>query len=173
MSPDMTASRLSRAEQVRERRIKVGGLFGILKRCQAPCRPQMSVPPHGSELTPIAKPLGDGTLVKALARAWRWQKLLDDSVYASLSESGNSENISKSYMSLVLRLALLARISLRRSSEEWRTSRRCWSGLNARCGRAGPNNATTSAGEPARGVGALPVPSFALPDAEWSGRGPD
>jgi hypothetical protein len=73
-----------------------------------PWRPQMSVAPQGSELTPIAKPLGDGTLVKALARAWRWQKLLDDSVYASLSEIGNSENISKSYKSLVLRLARLA-----------------------------------------------------------------
>ena len=68
----------------------------------------MSVAPHGSELTPIAKPLGDGTLVKALARAWRWQKLLDDGVYASVSEIGDAENISKSYMSLVLRLALLA-----------------------------------------------------------------
>jgi hypothetical protein len=67
MPPEMTASRLSRAEQVRERRIKLGGLFGILKRCQGPWRPQMSVAPHGSELTPIAKPLGDGTLVKALA----------------------------------------------------------------------------------------------------------
>ena len=64
--------------------------------------------PDGSELAPISKPQPDGTLVKALARAWRWQKLLDDSVYASLSEIGNSENISKSYMSLVLRLARLA-----------------------------------------------------------------
>jgi hypothetical protein len=34
MPQEMTASRLSRAEQVRERRIKVGGLFGILKRSQ-------------------------------------------------------------------------------------------------------------------------------------------
>jgi hypothetical protein len=56
----------------------------------------MSVGPHGSELTPIAKPRADGTLGKALRRAWRWQKLLDDSVYASLSEIGDAENISKS-----------------------------------------------------------------------------
>jgi hypothetical protein len=33
--------------------------------------------PDGSELTPPAKPQPDGVLVKALARAWRWQKLLD------------------------------------------------------------------------------------------------
>ena len=39
--------------------------------------------PDGSELTPPTKPQPDGTLVKALARAWRWQKLLDPGVYAS------------------------------------------------------------------------------------------
>ena len=32
--------------------------------------------PDGSELTPPTKPQPDGVLVKALARAWRWQKLL-------------------------------------------------------------------------------------------------
>jgi hypothetical protein len=50
----------------------------------------------------------DGTLVKALARAWRWQKLLDEGVYASVSEIGDAESISKSYVSRILRLALLA-----------------------------------------------------------------
>jgi hypothetical protein len=45
---------------------------------------------------------------KALARAWRWQKLLDEGVYASVSEVGDAENISKSYVSRILRLALLA-----------------------------------------------------------------
>src|SRR5687768_1975669 len=50
----------------------------------------------------------DGTLVKALARAWRWQRMLDDGVYASVSEIGDAENISKSYVSRILRLALLA-----------------------------------------------------------------
>ena len=54
------------------------------------------------------KPQPDGTLVKALARAWRWQRMLDDGVYASVSEIGDAENISKSYVSRILRLALLA-----------------------------------------------------------------
>ena len=36
--------------------------------------------------------------VKALARAWRWQRLLDDGVYSSVSEIGDAENISKSYV---------------------------------------------------------------------------
>ena len=34
--------------------------------------------------------------------------MLDDRVYASVSEIGDAENISKSYVSRILRLALLA-----------------------------------------------------------------
>ena len=66
------------------------------------------VAPDGSELAPTSKPQPDGTLVKALARAWRWQRLLDEGVYTSVSEIGDAENISKSYVSRILRLALLA-----------------------------------------------------------------
>ena len=66
------------------------------------------VAPDGSEITPTTKPQPDSTLVEALARAWRWQRMLDDDVYASVSEIGDAENISKSYVSRILRLALLA-----------------------------------------------------------------
>jgi hypothetical protein len=66
------------------------------------------VGPDGSQIVPASRPQPDGTLVKALARAWRWQKLLDEGVYASVSEIGDAENISKSYVSRILRLALLA-----------------------------------------------------------------
>jgi hypothetical protein len=66
------------------------------------------VAPDGSELTPTSKPQPDGALLKALARAWRWQRMLDDGVYASVSDIGDAENISKSYVSRILRLALLA-----------------------------------------------------------------
>jgi hypothetical protein len=66
------------------------------------------VAPDGSAIVPASKPQPDGTLVKALARAWRWQRLLDDGVYASVSDIGDAENISKSYVSRILRLALLA-----------------------------------------------------------------
>jgi hypothetical protein len=66
------------------------------------------VAPDGSAIVPASKPQPDGTLVKALARAWRWQQLLDDGVYASVSDIGDAENISKSYVSRILRLALLA-----------------------------------------------------------------
>ena len=66
------------------------------------------VAPDGSAIVPSSKPQPDGTLLKALARAWRWQKMLDDGVFASVSEIGDAENISKSYVSRILRLALLA-----------------------------------------------------------------
>jgi hypothetical protein len=66
------------------------------------------VAPDGSELAPSSKPQPDGTLVKALARAWRWQRMLDEGVYTSVSEVGDAEKISKSYISRILRLALLA-----------------------------------------------------------------
>ena len=66
------------------------------------------VAPDGSEIAPTTKPQPDGALVKALARAWRWQRMLDDGVYASVSDIGDAEKISKSYVSRILRLALLA-----------------------------------------------------------------
>jgi hypothetical protein len=66
------------------------------------------VTPDGSAIVPSSKPQPDGTLVKTLARAWRWQRMLDDGVYATVSDIGDGENISKSYVSRILRLALLA-----------------------------------------------------------------
>jgi hypothetical protein len=66
------------------------------------------VAPDGSAIVLSSKPQPDGTLVKALARAWRWQGMLDEGIYATVSEIGDAENISKSYISRILRLALLA-----------------------------------------------------------------
>jgi hypothetical protein len=66
------------------------------------------VAPDGSQIVRATKPQPDGTLVKALARAWRWQRVMDEGVYATVSEIGDAENISKSYVSRILRLALLA-----------------------------------------------------------------
>jgi hypothetical protein len=66
------------------------------------------VAPDGSEISPATKRQPDGAFLKALARAWRWQRMLDEGVYATVSEIGDAENISKSYVSRILRLALLA-----------------------------------------------------------------
>jgi hypothetical protein len=45
-------------------------------------------------------------LVKALARSWRWQKLLHKGLYASVTETAEAERSSKGYVSRILRLAL-------------------------------------------------------------------
>ena len=66
------------------------------------------VAPDGCQIVPTSKPQPDCALVKAFARAWRWQRMLDEGVYATVSDVGDAENISKSYVSRILRLALLA-----------------------------------------------------------------
>jgi hypothetical protein len=47
-------------------------------------------------------------LVKALARAWRWQRVLESGEYGTLAELSAAERISRSYICRVLRLTLLA-----------------------------------------------------------------
>ena len=76
--------------------------------CQRRGGRERVVVPDGREIVPTSRPQPDGTLVKALARAWRWQRMLDVGVYATVSDIGDAENISKSYVSRILRLALLA-----------------------------------------------------------------
>ena len=50
----------------------------------------------------------DITLVKALARAFRWRKLLEAGAYGTIAELAKAEKINPSYVSRVLRLTLLA-----------------------------------------------------------------
>jgi hypothetical protein len=66
------------------------------------------VAPDGSEIATATKPQPDGTLVKALARAWRWQRMLENREYGTLAELADAEGITRSYVCRVLRLTLLA-----------------------------------------------------------------
>jgi hypothetical protein len=66
------------------------------------------VTPDGSAIVPNSKPKPDGTAVKALARAWRWQRMLAEGHYASVAELADAERINRSYVSRILRLTLLA-----------------------------------------------------------------
>jgi hypothetical protein len=50
----------------------------------------------------------DNTMVKAIARAFRWRRLLEEGHYGSVVELADAEKINKSYVSRVLRLSLLA-----------------------------------------------------------------
>ena len=50
----------------------------------------------------------DNTLVKALARAFRWKRMLESGEFAIIAELAEREGIAPSYMTRVLRLTLLA-----------------------------------------------------------------
>ena len=50
----------------------------------------------------------DSTLIKALARAFRWKRMLESGEFATIAELAEREGIARSYMTRVLRLTLLA-----------------------------------------------------------------
>jgi hypothetical protein len=69
---------------------------------------KMIVAPDGSRVVPQTNQDADSTIIKALGRASRWQKLLEDGVYATITDLANGERINRSYVSRTLRLCLLA-----------------------------------------------------------------
>jgi hypothetical protein len=50
----------------------------------------------------------DTTLVKALARAFRWRRMMETGRFATINELASAEKINSSYVSRLLRLTLLA-----------------------------------------------------------------
>jgi hypothetical protein len=50
----------------------------------------------------------DPTLVKALARAFRYQRMLNEEHYASITEMAEAERLDRGYMGRLLQLTLLA-----------------------------------------------------------------
>ena len=50
----------------------------------------------------------DSTLLKALARAFRWKRMLESGEFTTIAELAERESIAPSYMTRVLRLTLLA-----------------------------------------------------------------
>ena len=50
----------------------------------------------------------DNSIVKALARAFRWQELLENGTYATIADIAEAENINETYVGRILRLTLLA-----------------------------------------------------------------
>ena len=50
----------------------------------------------------------DNTMIKALARAFRWKRMLESGEFATIAELAKREGIAPSYMTRVLRLTLLA-----------------------------------------------------------------
>ncbi len=66
-------------------------------------RKEMQLPEGAAQTRKI-----DGALVKALARAFRWKRMLETGEFATIAELAEREGIAPSYMTRVLRLTLLA-----------------------------------------------------------------
>lgn len=74
----------------------------------------LSVKPRGGRkaiITPAIMELEakqDITLIKAVARAFRWRRMLETGRFGTLAELAAAEKINASYVSRVMRLTLLA-----------------------------------------------------------------
>jgi ParB-like chromosome segregation protein Spo0J len=77
----------------------------------APSDPEVASPEHrapdGGDAWAPAKPRPDETLIRALARAHRWKRLLEEGKFRS-AEVAEAENVTRSFVNRLLRLTLLA-----------------------------------------------------------------
>lgn len=69
---------------------------------------KLVIAPDGATARMPPRARVDSTLVKALARAFRWRKMLETGIYGTVREIAAVEKVSSSYVSRILRLALLA-----------------------------------------------------------------
>ena len=67
---------------------------------------KLVITPDGTAHRP--RPRIDNTLVKAIARAHRWQRMLESGECGSITELAEAEKINRSFICRVLRLTLLA-----------------------------------------------------------------
>jgi hypothetical protein len=65
-------------------------------------RKEMQMPERAAQ-----KCRADSTLVKALARAFRWKQMLESGEFATIAELAEREGIATSYMTRILRLTQL------------------------------------------------------------------
>ncbi len=66
-------------------------------------RREMQVPESSTQQSK-----SENSLVKALARAFRWKRMLESREFTTIAELAEREGIAPSYMTRVLRLTLLA-----------------------------------------------------------------
>ena len=66
------------------------------------------ITPDGVTSAPAPRTRVDSALLKALARGFRWRKLLEKGDFSTIEEIAKGENINPSYISRVLRMTLLA-----------------------------------------------------------------
>ncbi len=90
---------MTRAKAVPET-VTVHVPFRLMKRGG---RKEMQLPDGASSQHKI-----DNTLVKALARAFRWKRMLESGEFTTIAELAEHERMAPSYMTRVMRLSLLA-----------------------------------------------------------------
>jgi len=66
------------------------------------------VTPEGASLSFRMEVIVNNTLVKAIARAHRWERMLESGRYGSIAELATEEEINPSYLARILRLTLLS-----------------------------------------------------------------
>jgi hypothetical protein len=62
----------------------------------------------GGDAAGVATTRGDPALIKALARAFRWRRMLEEGRYGSIRELAAAEGVDRAYVGRVLNLTLLA-----------------------------------------------------------------
>jgi hypothetical protein len=68
---------------------------------------KLVIAPDGASW-PAPQPRIDNTIVKAIARAHRWKRVLENGEFTTIEDLAVAEKINPSYLSRVLRLTLLA-----------------------------------------------------------------
>jgi hypothetical protein len=73
--------------------------------------PKVLISPNGATIPGVprqATTSADPALLKVLARAFRWKRMLDEGRYSSVSDIARAEKIDRSYAGRILTLTLLA-----------------------------------------------------------------
>jgi hypothetical protein len=69
---------------------------------------KLIIAPDGAADWATPQPRIDDTLIKALARAWRWRMMIETGKVRTVRHLAEKEKISSSYLARILRLTLLA-----------------------------------------------------------------
>ncbi len=69
---------------------------------------KLVIAPSGNEIGAAVRYRVDNAMVKALARGFRWRKLLETGVHRTVEEIAAAEKINSSYVGRLLRMTLLA-----------------------------------------------------------------
>ena len=69
---------------------------------------KLIIAPDGGDAWMPSKPRRDDTLIRAIARARRWQRMLESGQVPSTRQLAEKEKINASYLARILRLTLLA-----------------------------------------------------------------